>query len=280
MTGLLRLRPRTAAQRTLALCLGVALGASAARGQEGPAGSTGKEFKIERFEWQSEPALAEAVRSLVVRNDYGDIRARLAGDGLVTVSAVIQRLGTAPDIGVNVERHGDALVVSVVSPPGRRAVDSERPGKTEVDRADLVVYVPETMALQVSSLRGMVEVRRLKRAVDVSTMDGEIRAETEGPVRARTRSGDVSVWIGGAADAPSLIETASGNVWLSLQEGASQLQVETSGKVTSAVPLKDESGPAAGPGGRHRMVAQDGHAGVPVVVRSESGAVEVSQRRK
>ncbi len=277
MTGPLRLRPRTAAAQTLAVCL--ALGASLARGQEGPA-PAGKEFKVDRVEWLSDPTLAQAVRSVVVRNDYGDIRARLAGDGLVMVSAVIQRLGTAPDIGVNVERHGDALVVSVVSPPGRRAVGSERPGKTEVDRADLVVYVPEGASLQASSLRGMVEARRLKRAVDVQTMDGEIRAESEGPVRARSRSGDVTVWIGGGADGPSLVETASGNVWLSLQEGApQQLQVETSGKVTSAVPLKDESGPATSPSGRRRMV-QDGPAGVPVVVRSDSGAVEVSQRRK
>ena len=87
--------------------------------------------------------------------------------------------------------------------------------------------------------------------------------------------------VSGFDDGASLVETATGNVWLSLQEGASQqLQVETSGKVTSAVPLKDEGGPATEPGGRRRMVAQDGHGGVPVVVRSESGAVEVSQRRK
>src|SRR5262245_14474862 len=112
MTRLLRLRPRTTAPRTLAVCLGLALGASAARGQEGPAGTGGKEFRIDRFEWVSEPGVAQAVRTLVVRNDYGDIRARLAGDGLVMVTAVIQRLGLAPDIGVNVERYGDALVVS------------------------------------------------------------------------------------------------------------------------------------------------------------------------
>ena len=145
-----------------AFWLGLALGLGTARAQETPPVSPAKAFTIERFEWQAEAAVSQAVRHLLVRNDYGDIRARFAGDGVIMVTAVMQRLGSAPDIGVNVERHGDALAVTVVSPPGRRAVSGERPGKTEVDRADLVVYVPENAALEATSLRGMVEARRLK----------------------------------------------------------------------------------------------------------------------
>ena len=240
-----------------------------------------KAFTIERFEWQADPTLSQAVRHLLVRNDYGDIRARFAGDGAIMVTAVMQRLGSAPDIGVNVERHGDALAVTVVSPPGRRAVTSERPGKTEVDRADLVVYVPENAALEATSLRGMVEARRLKGPVTAQTLDGEIRAESEGAVRARSGSGEITASVGGSADATSVIETGSGNVWLTLVEGAhGLLQVETGGNVTSAVALKDESGTAADPHGRRRMTAPGTRGGPPVIVRSESGTVEIVQRRK
>jgi hypothetical protein len=264
-----------------AVWLGLSLGVEGAPGQEAPAAPPSKSFAIERFEWQAEPALSKAVRRLIVRNDYGDIRARFAGDGVVMVTATLQRLGSAPDIGVNVERHGDALVVSVVSPPGRRAVSVERPGKTEVDRADVVVYVPENAALEATSLRGIVEARRLKGRVDARTLDGEIRAESEAAVRALSGSGDITVSVGVAADAASLIETGSGNVWLSLQEGANHvLQVETSGRVTSAVALEEETAAAARPGGRRRMTTPGGHHGVPVIVRSESGAVEIVQRRK
>src|SRR5262245_57023122 len=143
-----------------------------------------KEFKIDHAEWQGDPGLV--VHRLLVRNDYGDIRARFAGDGRVFVSAVLQRLGSGPDIGLNVERHGDALAVTVVSPPGRTAVADERPGKTDVDRADLVVYVPEGADLEAVTLRGMVEARGLKGGVVALTLDGDIRLDATGPLRARS----------------------------------------------------------------------------------------------
>ena len=66
---------------------------------------------------------------------------------------------------------------------------------------------------------------------------------------------------------------------MSLQEGANHLLlVDSGGPVTSAIALKEEIGPASSPHGRRRMTAQG--VGVPVIVRSESGAVEIVQRRK
>ena len=127
-----------------------------------------------------------------VRNDYGDIRARFAGDGVITVSAVIQRLGPGPEIGVNVERHGDRLAVTVVAPPGRQAVDAERPGKTAIDRADLVIYVPEGVALEAATLRGVVDARRLKSPIEATSGDGELRLETTQWVRAASEIGRAS----------------------------------------------------------------------------------------
>ena len=241
-----------------ALWLGLSVGVGTVRAQDARAAPPPKDFTIDRFEWQAEPALSEAVRHLIVRNDYGDIRARLAGDGVLAVSAVMQRLGSAPDIGVNLERHGDSLVVTVVSPPGRRAVSAERLGKTEVDRADLVVYVPESASLEAASLKGMVEARRLKGSVTAQTLDGEIRAESEGPVRARSSSGDITVSVGGTAGSASLVEAGSGNVSVSLQEGANHLLlVDSGGPVTSAIALKEKSA-GVSPDGRHRMIGQVG----------------------
>lgn len=239
-----------------------------------PSPST-KEFRIDRFEWQAETDLSRAVRRIVVRNDYGDLRARFAGDGRVFVSAVIQRLGAGPDIGVNVERHGDALAVTVVAPPGRRAVSEDRPSKTSVDRADMVVYVPEGASLEATSLRGIVEARRLKGRVDVETLDGDIRLDTGGAVRARSVSGSITAVVGGAATAATVIETATGAVWLSLAEGSDyRLLVEPGGKVTSQIQLKEEESAP-----RRRLTALAGTARVPVIVRTETGDVEIVQRR-
>ena len=236
---------------------------------------TPKEFKIEHFEWTGEPGLSKDVSRILVRNDYGDVRARFAGDGIVFVSAVIQRLGSAPDIGVNVERHGDALAVTVVSPPGRSAVAEERPAKTAVDRADLVIYVPEGAALEAASLRGIVEARGLKGRVDAETQDGDIRLDAAGPIRARSGEGNVTVVLGAASARTTLLETTSGALWLSLAAGSDyRLQVESGGVVTSQVALKEEE---AAP---HRRLGAVGGAGrVPVIVRSETGAVEIVERR-
>ena len=234
-----------------------------------------KEFRIDRFDWEADADLARVVRRIVVRNDYGDVRARSAGDGPLLVHAVIQRLGSGPDIGVNVERHGEALSVTVVAPPGRQAVSEERPAKTAVDRADMVVYVPEGAMLEATSLRGMVEARRLKGSVDAETLDGAIRVDAAGPVRARSVGGSITVVLGGAAAAPSLIETRTGTAWLSLVEGSDyRLMVEPGGNVTSQIPLKEER---AAP--RRRLTALGGAALTPVVVRSDWGDVEIVQRK-
>ena len=233
-----------------------------------------KEFRIDRFDWEAEPDLARAVKRIVVRNDYGDVRARAAGDGPLLVHAVIQRLGSGPDIGVNVERHGDALSVTVVAPPGRQAVSEERPDKTAVDRADIVVYVPEGATLEATSLRGIVEARKIKGAVDAETLDGEIRVDSGGGVRARSVGGSITVVLGTSGGA-SLIETRTGTAWVSLAEGSDyRLVVEPGGKVTSQIPLKEDA-----PAPRRRLTAQGGAALTPVFVRSEKGDVEIVQRR-
>jgi hypothetical protein len=240
----------------------------------GAAAVPDKEFRIDRFDWEAEPELARAVKRIVVRNDYGDVRARSAGGGPLNVHAVIQRLGSAPDVGVNVERHGEALSVTVVAPPGRQAVSEERPAKTAVDRVDLVVYVPEGAVLEATTLRGIVEAKRLKGPVEAETLDGEIRVDAAGAVRARSSSGSITVVLGNAT-AASLIETRTGTAWVSLLEGSDyQLIVEPGGSVTSQIPLKEEK---AAP--RRRLTALLGAALTPVVVRSDWGDVEIVKRK-
>jgi hypothetical protein len=233
-----------------------------------------KEFRIDRFDWEAKPDLARSVKRIVVRNDYGDVRARAAGDAPLLVHAAIQRLGSGPDIGVNVERHGEALSITVVAPPGREAVSEERPAKTAVDRADIVVYVPEGATLEATTLRGIVEARRLRGAVEAETLDGDIRVEAAGAVRARSSGGSITVVLGNATVA-SLIETRTGTAWVSLAEGSDyRLIVEPGGNVTSQIPLTEE---IAAP--RRRLTALLGAGVTPVMVRSDWGDVEIVKRK-
>jgi hypothetical protein len=235
-----------------------------------------KEFRIDRWDWTGEAGLSAALRRMVVRNDYGDVRARFAGDGLVNVHAVIQRLGSDPDVGVNVERHGDTLAVTVVSPPGRLSVEQAELSKTAVDRVDLVVYVPAQAALDAESLRGMVEARGLKSDIRAVTGDGDIRVSTSAAVEARSRGGAVTVSMGRDGTGPRRVESESGALWVSLPaEGDFSLQVEAGGELSSEIELKPG---AAGAGAPRTGRAILGQGTRPIVVRS-GGRVEIRRAR-
>ncbi len=259
-----------------ALCLWLAAGAPAPLPSPSPAPSAtpaprAKEFKIDRWDWTADAALSGAIRLLVVRNDYGDVRARFAGDGLVNLHAVIQRLGSDPDVGVNVERHGEALVVSVVSPPGRVSVEPAELPKTAVDRVDLVVYVPAQAALDVEARRGMVEARGLKSDVRAATLDGELRVATSAAVEAVSRGGAVTVAMGRDGSGPRRAESGRGTVWLSLPgDGDFRLQVEAGGELSSEIELQ----PGEAAAGRRRGTAVLGKGSQPVVVTA-GGRVEI-----
>jgi hypothetical protein len=237
---------------------------------------TVKPFEIERVDWTGSAELSAAVQRIVVRNDYGDIRARFAGDGLIALHAVVQRLGADPDVGVNVERHGDTLVLAAVAPPGRIRVDQERLPKSAVDRVDLVVYVPGRATLEAESMRGLIEARGLKGDVRAETLDGEIRVNTSGGVQARSQSGALTVGIGKESGRPSQLESGSGAIWLALPaDGDFHVQVETSGEVRSEIALQSAEPHA----GRRRASARLGRAWLPVTVRSEKGDIEVARLR-
>lgn len=234
-----------------------------------------KEMRIDRWDWTGSAELSAAVHRLVVRNDYGDVRARFAGDGLVNLHAVIQRLGSDPDVGVNVERHGDTLTVAVVSPPGRLSVDQAELPKTAVDRVDLVVYVPAQAALDAESQHGLVEARGLKSDVRAVTGAGEIRVSTSAAVEARSRSGAVTVSMGRDGAGPRRVESESGAVWVGLPADADlRLQVEAGGELSSEIELQ----PGAGTPPAHAGSALLGKATQPVIVRS-GGRVEIRRAR-
>jgi hypothetical protein len=187
---------------------------------------------------------------------------------------VIQRLGSDPDVGVNVERHGDTLAVTVVSPPGRVSVDQAELAKTAVDRVDLVVYVPAQAAFDAESLRGMVEARGLKSDVRAVTGEGEIRVTTSAAVEARSRGGAVTVSMGREGSGPRRVESESGTLWVSLpDQGDYRLQVEAGGELSSEIELQAA---AAAPGAPHAGSAVLGHGTHPVLHLSmENLVVEV-----
>jgi len=235
-----------------------------------------KEFKIDRLEWAADPALVAGIKRIELRNDYGDVRARPGYAGMLEVHSVVQRLGAGPDdVGVNVVRHEEVLAVNVTYPPGRTDVDKPRLAQDEIDRCDMVVYVPPGVAFSAQSFRGIVEARHLQGNVSASTLDGEIRVSTTGTIRARSRDGGITVVFPRSDERTgvSLLESESGAVSVTFPSGSNvDVRAETGGAITGNLPVQ-----AQAESGRRRLSFRSGPGSHSLLIRSERGDVDFYQ---
>jgi hypothetical protein len=235
-------------------------------------------FAMDRLQWSKDVDGAEPITGIEVRNDFGDIRARAAGDRKLEATMVVQRLDLAGEkVGFTVERRGSVVALDVAYPPGRVRDSESHPAKDSYDRLDLVVFVPPGVTLRAQTLRGRVEARGLKSDVEASTLDGPIFVRTEGGVQARTDSGTVTAMLNpaalAAAGAPMLLQSNSGPItlWLPPRE-TGDLRVETAGEVKSRLALRRSKLQ-----GRTRAVLGAATAPRQVVVSSRTGAVSVER---
>jgi hypothetical protein len=207
------------------------------------------EVKIERLTWAKDVGGESPIRTIEVHNDFGDVRARLAPDRRLEMLAVVQRLDPGPEgVGFTVERRGDVVALTVAYPPGRVKDAVPDPPKASYDRLDLVIFIPEGVTFSAHTLRGLVEVRGLKSDVRAATRDGLIRVATSGSVQARTDSGEITASLDRSeGTGPLILQSVSGPIQAILAPAQGvDLEVHTSGRVTSDFPLKDEKGRRVG----------------------------------
>jgi hypothetical protein len=229
-----------------------------------PAAPPPREVRIERLSWSRAVDGPQPITAIEVRNDFGDIRARPAGDRTLEASMVVQRLDPGPQrVGYSVERRGSTLALVVGYPPGRVQDADPRPRKDGYDRLDLAIFVPAGVALRAHTIRGLVEARGLRGDVEAQTLEGSILVSAAGTVRARTDSGELTATLSAdalAAPGPAfLLETGSGPINLIVPAaGGAEMRIETGGAITSKA---DRKRWAAGP----RLV----------LVRSATGAVRI-----
>lgn len=233
---------------------------------------------LERSQWAKDVDGPEPITAIEVRNDFGDIRARLAADRRLEASMVIQRLDPAGDkVGFTVERRGGSLALVVAYPPGRVRDADAHPAKDSYDRLDLVVFVPAGVALRAHTLRGQVEVRGLKSDVEAATQDGPVLVRTSGGVQARTDSGEITVQLDAAALAgdgpPHLLRSDTGAVTVLLPALADpELRIETAGEWVSNLDVTTTRHQ-----GRTRVTSAARGAGRLLMISSRTGRVRVER---
>jgi hypothetical protein len=228
--------------------------------------------RIERQQWAKDVDGAVPIRALEVRNDHGDIRARFTAEPRLEAFVVIQRLDPgSTGVGFTVERRGSVVALTATYPPGRVQDAEPDPPKAAFDRLDLTVLVPQGVALDARSLRGMIETRGLRSDVRAFTVAGPIFVSTSGAVHLRTVSGAIDAFLSLApGPGPLLLESESGSISANLPAQADlDLRVESGGAVVSDFQLAARGG-AAGP---HE--GRLGRGGRALLVYSASGRVEI-----
>jgi hypothetical protein len=167
------------------------------------------------------------------------------------------------------------MAITVTYPPGRVDAGKPRLAKDEIDRCDLVIYVPPGVDLSAHSFRGIVEARHLTGNVSASTLEGEIRVSAGGTIRARSRDGGITVVFpkSEARSGVSLLESETGMVSVTFPSGSDvDVRAQTGGKITGNLPAPVESDA----GGR-RLGFRSGTGSHSLLIRSERGDVEFSQ---
>ena len=123
--------------------------------------------------------------ALKITNDFGEVRLRFGGfEHAFEVTAVAQApIGQAMP-GVRFDAQSG--VIATFLPVGTAAALGQR--------IDIVVFVPEKHDVQVSTLRGMVEIRSLRSAVTVRSDSGNIAARgVQAAMDLQTGSGSIDV---------------------------------------------------------------------------------------
>jgi hypothetical protein len=268
------MNPRAAV--ALASCL-VSISAGAAPQPSPPASPAAREVVIERLQWSKAVDGPEPITAFDVRNDFGDIRARAAGDRALDVSMVVQRLDSAGEkVGFTVERRGGTVALVVSYPTGRIRDSVAQPAKDSYDRLDLVVFVPPGVTLHAQTLRGQVEARGLKSDVDAVTEAGPIFLRTTGAIQARSGSGDISALPNalalGTSGPPLILQSVSGTIAVTLlgQPGP-ELRAETAGEIVTSLPVRRSRH-----GDRTRVVsAADRNAVRLLLISSRTGQIRI-----
>jgi len=256
----------------------LAAGSLGAVPQPSPSASPSpRDVVIERLQWSKAVDGPEPIAAFEVHNDFGDIRARAAGDRVLDVSMAVQRLDPAGDkVGFTVERRGSAVALVVSYPPGRIRDSIAHPPKDSYDRLDLVVFVPAGVILRAHTLRGRVEARGLKSDVEAVTEDGPIFLRTTGTMQARTVSGEITALPDAAALAaagpPLVLQSVSGTIDVTLAgQPGPELRVETAGEIVTSLNVRRSRH-----GVRTRVVsAPDARAVRLLLISSQAGRVRI-----
>ena len=207
--------------------------------------------------------------SLSVDNAWGDVRLRAGGtDRRVEVLGSLQpgeEQAVAPDVRVTTEP--GVLAVRVVVSPVHQGLRSPR--------ADLVLFVPEGVAVAVRTQAGLIEAKGLRGDATLVAERGDILAKgIRGALCARSERGTVTAELETASHRSQSLESLTGDLTAYLWEDASvTVEAATSGEISTDFTLHVEYLKSQEP--NKRAVAVLGTGEARLHMESKEGRVRI-----
>jgi hypothetical protein len=166
--------------------------------------------KVEVVQHREEFELGKEISRVVIDNPHGDVRVRSFSEQSLGLFAVIQRIGEAPlDPEFVVARSDGALTLTVryAGEAGWLAGDHQH------GRADLGVWLPKGVQLDVRSTDGSVQISHWNRDVRVSTLSGRIQVSGKAGLDLESSSGAiVARQTSGRWDGIARVVSGSGSI--------------------------------------------------------------------
>lgn len=235
------------------------------------------------FRWEKQLAPGATVE---VKGLRGNITAEpAAGDRVEVVAAKRGPRGEAEAVEVRAVEHGGGVTVCAVYPTidprqpyvCRPGDESQNYGMVFFRHNDVevnfTVRVPRGVRFVGRTVLGEVRATSLGGDVEAFTVNGDVRLDTAGHVRAVSMTGSIVASLKQAALArPLELRTVNGDITVALPAGANaNLLAETSyGRITTDFPLDVRRGPA-----QRSAAGAVGRGGSDVMLKTVFGSIRV-----
>ncbi|MFQ5491542.1 MAG: hypothetical protein ACE5GE_12545 [Phycisphaerae bacterium] len=228
---------------------------------------TPQQFSVESFRWSSPIDSGQVVQ---VINHYGNIRFRSSDDGLLEISAMIQKLDPqAGDVHVNTHEHADGAIIRV-GPPSTPST----PAGWFHGRVDVTVLVPPGVSISAHTLEGLIEIKGVTGDVVATSIGGDIHAVRPRHIQATTRRGQINVELAQIdQDRLLSLESVESDIAVRIAENSSlSIQARTTGALIASFSEKTASAVQKN-NGTLQATLRDG--GSMLNVESQTGNIEI-----
>lgn len=233
-----------------------------------------EDWLIERHE-VSVP-VAEAAR-IEIDNPFGDVRVRPAPGSSIEILGLEQRHREdrgRPEVVVRQAR--GTVRVEVTYP--EVAPGADEPAEWRRRRVDVSLLVPADLPLAITTVGGLIEVRKTRGDLFLRSVGGEIVTLGWGTVDAESDRGDLRIdLLTTSWRTPPRLRTENGDIIVVLPRSArARARLATRGEISTDFSLDIERDPESG---HKTALAQIGGEGMELTATSVNGTIKLLQSR-